>query len=240
MDVSDDERAERTEALEALLKYQFRNIDLLTQALTHTSYAHENLQDEPFDNERLEFLGDAVLNLVMSDLVMKQFPDQSEGELTRIRASTVNEKSLARVSRQIGLGRFIFLGKGESQTGGREKPSILADCYEAVLGAVYLDGGYREAFRLLESHFSGVLTRMRRKIPRQDFKSILQEETQNRYQRIPRYSLVKASGPDHEKEFCVSVSVKGTIMGHGVARTKKEAEQRAAEEALGKLRTETE
>lgn len=237
MDPLKKETLEWLGPLQVILKYRFRNIELLAQALTHTSYTHENLQNKFFDNERLEFLGDAVLNVVMSHLVMERFSDQSEGELTRIRALIVNEKALAQVSRRTGLGRFMLLGKGENQTGGREKTSILADCYEAVLGAVYLDGGYEEAFRMLQSHFSEVLTRVGQKIPRQNFKTLLQEQTQNRYQTIPRYSLVGESGPDHEKRFRVCVSIQGMAVGHGEGKTKREAEQRAAEEALGKLMT---
>ncbi len=235
MDPSEKETREWLESLQAILTYRFRNADLLVQALTHKSYTHENLQNEPFDNERFEFLGDAVLNLAMSHLVMERFFDLSEGELTRIRALVVNEKALARVSKRLGLGRFILLGKGEEQTGGREKTSILANCYEAVLGAVYLDGGYEDASRILHLHFSEVLTELGKKTARQNFKSILQEQTQNRYQTVPRYAVVSVSGPDHEKQFRVSVSIQGVAMGHGEGKTKKEAEQEAAEEALGRL-----
>lgn len=237
MDSLKGETLEWLEPLQAILTYRFRNTDLLAQALTHKSYANENLQSRLFDNERLEFLGDAVLNVVVSHLVMERFSDQSEGDLTRIRASIVNEKALARISRRMGLGRFILLGKGEDQTGGREKASILANCYEAVLGAVYLDGGYVEAFRMVEAHFSEIVAKVGQKIPRQDFKTLLQEQTQNRSQTIPHYSLVSESGPDHEKNFRVSVSIQGVVMGHGEGKTKKEAEQRAAEEALEKLMT---
>jgi len=229
------EKPEWLEPLQTRLTYRFRNMELLAQALTHRSYAHENLHEEVFDNERLEFLGDAVLNMVMSHLAMEQVPDQPEGELTRIRASIVNEKALARMSRRLGLGRFIFLGHGEKQTGGREKTSILANCYEAVVGAVYLDGGYEAAFRMLQSHFSEVLKRVEQKIPRENSKTLLQEQTQKRHQTVPRYALLSESGLDHEKTFRVRVSIQGVTMGHGEGTTKKEAEQRAAQEALGKL-----
>ncbi len=229
------EKPEWLEPLQTTLTYRFRNMELLAQALTHRSYAHENSHGEVFDNERLEFLGDTVLNMVMSHLAMEQFPDQPEGELTRIRASIVNEKALARMSRRLGLGRFIFLGHGEKQTGGREKTSILANCYEAVVGAVYLDGGYEAAFRMLQLHFSEVLNRVEQKIPRENFKTLLQEQTQKRHQTVPRYTLLSESGPDHEKTFRVHVSIQGVTMGHGEGTTKKEAEQRAAQEALGKL-----
>jgi ribonuclease III len=235
MDSSGEETSKWAEDVEALLNYRFQNIDLLVKALTHRSYAYETFQSKIVDNERLEFLGDAVLDLVMTQLVMERFPDHSVGELTRIRASIVNDKALAELSRRLGLGPFILLGKGENQTGGREKASILADCYEAVVGAVYLDGGYAETFKMLASHFSKVLARLVRKIPAQNFKNLLQEESQTRHQTVPRYSLVRESGPDHKKEFRVSVSVQGFIMGHGRGRTKKEAEQRAAEEAFAKL-----
>lgn len=229
------EKLEWLEPLETTLKYRFRNIGLLAQALTHRSYAHESLQEKLSDNERLEFLGDAVLNVVTSHLVMDQFPDQPEGELTRIRALIVNEKALARISRRMGLGGFILLGKGENQTGGRGKASILANCYEAVVGAVYLDGGYEEAFRVLQTHFSEVLKRVEQRAARQDFKTLLQERTQSRHQTIPCYTLVSESGPDHEKTFRVHVSIQGVAMGHGEGKTKKEAEQRAAEEGLERL-----
>jgi len=232
MDSMERQTAEWLESLQTILKYRFRNIDLLTQALTHSSYAHESLQEERFDNERLEFLGDAVLNVAMSHLIMERFRDQPEGELTRMRASTVNEKALARVSRRMDLGRFILLGKGEDQTGGREKDSILADCYEAILGALYLDGGYNKAFRMVQSHFSEALAEVGQKIPRQDCKSRLQERTQNRYGTIPRYSVVSESGPDHEKRFVVSVSIDGMVVARGEGKSKREAEQRAAKAAL--------
>jgi ribonuclease-3 len=225
------------EPLQAIIAYRFRNIELLAQALTHRSYAHENLETMSLDNERLEFLGDAILNAVLSHLVVDRFSDHPEGELTRIRASIVNEKALARISGRLGLGRFMRLGKGEEATGGREKASILADCYEAVLAAVYLDGGYEKTFKILEAHFSETLARLEEGIPRQNFKSLLQEETQTRCGVIPRYALEDESGPDHDKEFRVSVSVQGVTVGHGKGKTKKEAEQRAAEEALKRVMT---
>jgi len=235
MDPSGEETSKRVEGLEALLKYRFRSVSLLVEALTHRSYAHENLEEKVVDNERLEFLGDVVLNLVISHLVMERFPDLLAGELTRIRAAIVNEKAVAEISKHIGLGRFILLGKGEDLSGGRTKVSILADCYEAIVGAVYLDGGFGEVSRMLQSHFSRVLARLVRRIPRQNFKNLLQEEAQIRHKTVPQYSVVRESGPDHEKKFRVSASIQDVIMGHGEGRTKKEAEQRAAEESLTKL-----
>jgi ribonuclease-3 len=228
------------EPLETSLGYRFRNIELLVQSLTHTSYAHENLQEEPLDNERLEFLGDAVLDLVVTHLIMDRFKQESEGELTRIRALIVNERSLARVSKKLDLGRYMRMGKGEEQTGGRGKLSILANCYEAVIGAVYLDGGYTAVFGVLQSHFLDTLNTVGLRSSKRDFKSLLQEQTQKRKGTIPQYVLLEASGPEHEKTFLVQVRVEGVTMGSGEGRSKKEAEQRAASEALQKIGSESE
>jgi len=222
------------ESIQAGLNYRFQNTGLLSQALTHPSYVNERTGKDAFDNERLEFLGDAVLNMVITHMIMEGLSDHSEGELTRVRASMVNQRSLAGMARQMELGRFLFLGKGEDQTGGRGKASILAACYEAVVGAVYLDGGYGEAFRMLRTHFSEILTGLARKRPPDDFKSLLQEQIQGQYKTIPRYKMVSQTGPDHEKRFCVSVSVQGVAVGHGEGKTKKEAEQQAAKVALEK------
>jgi len=231
------EMPEWLERLQSTLGYQFRNIDLATQALTHRSYVHENSAPKAPDNERLEFLGDAILNLAVGHLIMERFQDQPEGQLSRLRALIVNEKTLSLVSGHLGLGRFIFLGKGEHQTGGREKASILANCYEAILGAVYLDSSYEEAFKVVQLHFDEYLAKLELKTPRQDCKSLLQEHVQDRHRVVPRYRLVEESGPDHNKTFCVSVSVQGIIMGQGEGKSKKEAEQRAARNALERLKS---
>lgn len=225
---------EWVDTLQVKLGYRFRDAGLLLQALTHRSYANET-RDNVLDNERLEFLGDAVLGAVISHLVMTRFPDRPEGDLTRIRASLVNENALARTSKRLHLGRFIRLGQGERRTGGREKRSILACCYEAVVGAVYLDGGYEAAFEMVRSHFSGILKRIGKTMPLEDFKTPLQDETQRRLRAVPRYTVLNERGPDHEKRFRVRVCVQGVTMGQGEGRTKKEAEQQAAREALGKL-----
>jgi ribonuclease-3 len=237
MESSSGEGTEWVDPLQAALGYRFQDADRLVQALTHRSYAHENPQKEPVDNERLEFLGDTVLNTIVSHVVMKRFSDRPEGDLTRIRSLIVNEKALAQMSRMLGLGRFLFLGQGENQTGGREKTSILANCYEAVVGAVYLDGGYEAAFTMVQSHFSEPLRAVEERLPGHDFKTRLQEETQKRQQTIPRYALLSESGPDHEKKFRVRVSIGREAMGLGEGRTKKEAEQKAAQEALERLLT---
>lgn len=221
--------------LQTILKYRFRDVRLLAQALTHPSYAHEDLPGNSADNERLEFLGDAVLSLGITHMIMERLPDRSEGELTRVRASMVNKRALAELARRIGLGRFMRLGKGEDRGGGRDKASVLADCFEAVVGAVYLDGGYEKTLKILEANFADSLTRVVQKRHPEDFKTRLQERAQDQNGTIPRYTLVRETGPDHEKRFCVTVSVGGVAVGRGEGDSKKEAEQRAAEEALGEL-----
>ena len=239
MDLTKREDRQGLEDVQEGLGYRFGDGDLLMQALTHASYAHEHLLGPVGDNERFEFLGDAILNAVMTHLLTEQFPDRAEGELTRMRARLVNQRALARVARALGLGRFILLGKGEKQTGGKGKSSILANAYEAVVGAVYLDGGYERVFHMVQSHFSEMLKPIGEQILRQDFKNLLQERVQNRYHTVPHYAVVGESGPDHKKWFHVCVSVRRQILGRGEGTTRKEAEQRAAEEALGKATEES-
>jgi ribonuclease-3 len=226
---------ERLGPLQTTLKYRFQDVRLLAQALTHPSYAHEDLAGNSPDNERLEFLGDAVLSLGITHMIMERLPDRSEGELTRVRASMVNKRALAEVARRMGLGRFVRLGKGEDRGGGRDKASVLADCFEAVVGAIYLDGGYEKTLKMLETNLADSLRRVIQKRHPQDNKSQLQESVQNQNGTIPRYILVRETGPDHEKQFCVTVSVGGVVVGRGEGKTKKQAEQRAAEQALGEL-----
>jgi ribonuclease-3 len=237
MDALEQEADEWREALQVRLGYRFQDGDFLAQALTHRSHVHENLGENDRDNERLEFLGDAILNAVISHALMERFSDRSEGDLTRIRASIVNGRTLSSLARRLGLGRFVFLGRGEDLTGGREKTSILAACYEALVGAVYLDGGYEAVRRMVESHFLDTLLEAGQKVTGQDFKTLLQQETQRRYHAVPRYAMVRETGPDHEKIFQISVSIEGLTMGQGAGKTKKEAEQRAAHEALDRLMT---
>ena len=223
------------ESLQRTLKYRFQDVGLLAQALTHPSYANEDLAGNSGDNERLEFLGDAVLSLGITHMIMERLPDRSEGELSRVRASMVNKRALAEVARRMGLGRFVRLGKGEDSGGGRNKASVLADCFEAVVGAVYLDGGYEKTLKMLETNLADRLRRVVQKKHPQDYKSQLQESVQNQNGTIPCYALVRETGPDHEKQFCVTVSVGGVVVGRGQGTSKKEAEQMAAAEALGEL-----
>lgn len=224
--------AEGVAKLQQRIGYPFRRLELLQEALTHRSYGHPH-------NERLEFLGDSVIELVVSQLLFKTFPKLREGELSKMRSSLVKEESLAEVARGIELGRHLKLGKGEEATGGREKASILAGALEAVVAAVYIDGGFEEAFRVVEGLFRDKIKQMEEAWRDRDYKTQLQEHTQARFKEVPRYSVVAERGPEHSKTFEVVVSVGGKIVGRGFGRSKKEAEQRAAEEALRRLDEET-
>jgi ribonuclease-3 len=216
---------------EARLGYRFHDRRLLEMALTHKSYLNENPSPLREDNERLEFLGDAVLNLAVGHLLMEWQPLRAEGELSRSRALVVNEAGLARVAEALTLGDWLFLGKGEEQTGGRRKPSLLADACEAVMAAVYLDGGYDVVFRVIRQLFE-LRLREARDPTNADFKTRLQERAQGRLRCSPRYSVVAENGPDHDKVFEVALSLEGREVARGRGRSKKEAEQRAAAQAL--------
>lgn len=213
------------------LGHAFRAPKLLLRSLTHRSCAGG---DPDQHNEQLEFLGDAVLSLAMSDLLLRRFPERPEGDLSKIRASLVNESVLARKATELGLGEDLFLGKGEERTHGRAKPSILAAAYEAVLGAVYLDGGFVAARELVERHFADAVEEYPT-VGLQDYKTRLQELTQSRFREVPTYDLVKETGPDHNKRFISQISLRGKVYGRGSGRSKKIAEQAAAMQALGRL-----
>ncbi|MCW5891792.1 MAG: ribonuclease III [bacterium] len=216
-------------ALEPLLPYRFVRPEHLVLAVTHRS-----LSPELPNNETLEFLGDAVLGLAMSDLLMRRFPDAREGDLSKRRAALVNAGVLARKARAIDLGRWLRLGKGEEKTGGRDKESILAAGYEAVLGAIYLDGGYEAARGVVEAQF-GVEAADEMAAGQEDWKTRLQELCQRRWRETPVYVLVEESGPDHAKRFVSELAVRGELRGRGVGHSKKAAEQAAAREALTAL-----
>jgi ribonuclease-3 len=217
--------------LEQRLDYRFQNPDLLRTALTHKSFVNENPALLREDNERLEFLGDAVLDLAVGHLLMERFPVRSEGDLSKRRASIVNEQGLYEVAARLALGDWLFLGRGEEQTGGRKKPSLLADACEAMLAAVYLDGGFDAAFHVIARLFEERLAAIE-KAGGEDFKTQLQEVVQAKLRQVPRYSVVGESGPDHEKVFEVAVLVGGQELARASGRSKKEAEQRAARLAL--------
>jgi len=227
------------QALEDALGYHFRDRALLREALRHSSYANEHHGEEATSNERLEFLGDSVLGFVTAEFLFREHTDAPEGELTRIRARLVCEGSLHEAARRIGLGRFLSLGRGEESGGGRERPSILADATEAVIAAVYLDGGIEEAraliYRLLLDEANEKLAAEKRR----DYKTALQELVQRRPNQTLRYQLTGESGPDHAKTFTVSVLLNEEAVGVGAGRSKKEAEQMAARDALEHRNEET-
>ncbi len=216
--------------LQDKLLYRFSKPDLLETALCHRSYAYEQ-STKTDDNEKLEFLGDAVLNLIVSHILMTRFPELNEGELSRIRASLVNENRLAAVARCIDLGEYVQLGKGESKSKGSKKKSILSDTFEALMAAVYLDGGYISAFEVIERLFSSHFNTIEKKPPLYDYKSLLQELVQNRYHQVPEYRIVGSEGPDHDKTFHV-VLVVCDIETEGFGKSKKAAEQDAAKKAF--------
>ncbi len=221
--------------LQQLIPHRFADASLLERALTHRSYANEHrLADH---NERMEFLGDAVLGLVVSEQLMDALPAAPEGELSRLRAAVVSEPSLAGVARAIGLGGFLLLGRGEEQTGGRDKDSLLADSLEALVASLYLDGGIGAARAFIARAFAETIARVRTDGGVADHKTELQELCQERLKVLPDYRVVSERGPDHQKQFEVELSVRGEVLGRGSGRSKKEAEQRAAKEALAKLRS---
>jgi ribonuclease-3 len=221
--------------LQEKISYRFHSLQLLTQALTHRSYLHEGMEGGG-DNERLEFLGDSVIEVVVSHLLMTRFPHLTEGGLSKTRAEFVKEGTLAALAREIRLGDALRLGRGEEDTGGRRKDSILAGGFEALMAAVYLDGGYDEGFRVIEALFASRLTAIKEALEDQDFKTKLQEFTQKNLNDTPQYTVAREDGPDHAKTFEVVISIKGRPYGRGRGKSKKEAEQRAAEEALRSLR----
>jgi ribonuclease-3 len=217
--------------------HTFKNTELLERALTHKSYANENRVS--YHNERMEFLGDAVLSLVISEYLMKTWPDSTEGDLSRLRAAVVSEPALAAVSRDIGLGNHLLLGKGEDQTGGRNKDSLLADCLEALIAAVYLDAGKDAAESLIIHLFEETIKKTSASGGSLDYKTALQELCQEQLKQLPEYRIVSETGPDHQKQFAMEVWIKGQLSGSGTGKSKKEAEQRAAKEALEKLSEKT-
>ncbi|MEZ5316569.1 MAG: ribonuclease III [Vicinamibacterales bacterium] len=225
--------------LEDAVGYRFRDLGLLEHALTHRSRAHEDASGGVIDNESLEFLGDAVLGFVIADLLFKQFPTHSEGYKSKVKAGIVSSASLARLAEEIDLGRYVLLGRGEEKTGGRHKHAILADSFEALIAAIYLDGGIEGAQEFILSRFAPLVTaagdRAAEASFTEDWKSALQEWLQAEGLGLPNYRLAAVEGPDHRKRFDVEVLVAGEPAGRATGRSKKEAEQRAAKEALAAL-----
>ena len=219
--------------LEAAIGYTFRNIQLLQNALTHSSYANERWHNSLLSNERLEFLGDSVLGMLVAEYLYKTFPDRPEGELTRMRADMVCEHTLATVANKIGLGTHLMLGHGEERLGGRSRESILADATESVIAACFLDGGLAAAEQFVKQY---ILVEVPVSRPNNmDYKTALQELVQQKKNQVLSYTLVGQSGPDHDKQFDVEVSLNGAVVGSGSGRSKKRAEQMAAKAAMEKL-----
>ena len=219
--------------LEKAIGYQFRNITLLQNALSHSSYANERWHDSLKSNERLEFLGDSVLGMLVAEHLYRTFPNRLEGELTRMRADMVCEKSLATVANRLDLGRHLMLGKGEESGGGRNRDSILADAVESVLAACYLDGGMDAALQFVQKFI--LVNVPVTKLHNTDHKTALQELVQQKKNQVIAYHLVGESGPDHDKEFRVEVTLNGETVGFGIGSSKKRAEQAAAQAAIEKL-----
>lgn len=219
--------------LEVAIGYRFRNITLLQNALTHSSYANERWHDSLKSNERLEFLGDSILGMVVAEHLYKHYPDRPEGELTRMRADMVCETALAQVANRLGLGEHLLLGHGEEQGGGKKRASILADAVESVIAASFLDGGMEAARQFIDRF---ILCNVPVKgLHNADYKTALQERVQQKKNQVLSYVLEGESGPDHDKHFCVAVLLNGQTVGKGSGTSKKRAEQAAARDAMEKL-----
>jgi len=227
-----DERFANLKNFQQTLGYRFNKIDLLDNALIHRSFVNENPALSCKDNERLEFLGDAVIGLCLSDLLVRKFPDYAEGQLSKLRAYVVNEQSLAGLARKLNIGDYLLLGRGEESSGGRTKASILSNAFEAVAAAIYLDCGFEKTYKFLENIFEPMVEEGIKSVIYKDYKTALQEICQNRFKETPRYALVNETGPDHDKVFEISLTIAGMITTTGTGKSKKEAEQRAARRAL--------
>ena len=222
--------------LEERLGWYFADIDLLDNALTHRSFVNENAALACRDNERLEFLGDAVLELTVSDMLMRKFPDHSEGQLSKLRASVVNEQPLAELARRFGIGEHLLLGKGEEGSGGRMKPSLLANAFESVIAAMYQDGGFDRTAAFIRQLFEPLIEKGDLSTIYRDYKTAVQEMSQVLFREMPRYMVISETGPDHDKRFETSLMIGERVIATGTGRSKKEAEQQAARIALEKLR----
>jgi len=221
----------RLEALEKKLKLKFINPQLLAQALVHRSYLNE-AQQKTGSNERLEFLGDAILSFVISDWLFQKFPHYPEGELTNLRSNIVRTSALAQIARELELGDYLLLSKGEKELGGNQNPSLLADTLEAVIGAIYLDQGVDQVRRFIREKFSSLVTKITQKGEFKDAKSLLQEKLQAEFKQTPIYKTLDEEGPDHNKIFTVGVYLQRKLLAQGKGKSKQEAEEAAAKAAL--------
>lgn len=228
--LSDSKRQKKLEAFQKKVGYSFTDLSLLDLSLTHSSYANESFLKE--DNERLEFLGDLVLGLVIGDHLLKQKPSYSEGRLSFIKSYLVSKITLALLGEEIGIGEILLLGKGERLSGGKKKTSLLADALEALIAAIYRDGGLESANQFILSIFKKEINTVFHQEEVRDYKSLFQEKSQKEYNVIPSYKVTDIEGPDHNKTFSVTVSIGGKMLGKGKGKTKKAAEQAAASVAL--------
>lgn len=223
--------------IEDCLNYKFNNSDLLKEALTHKSFANE--KNHGRDNERLEFLGDAVLQLAVTDILMERFPDDTEGDLSKKRAYLVGESYLAPIAKSLKIQEFLYLGKGEKNTGGQNKPRLLASALEAIIGAIYMDSDLNQSKKFIKDIFNKQLESTScencQPMNSQDFKTQLQEKVWQIYQCIPQYKLTQSEGPDHNPTFYMSVSIDGKVIANGFGKNKKEAQQMAAQKALTQI-----
>lgn len=225
--------------LEQRIGYRFRDTGLLEHALTHRSRVHEDASGGVFDNESMEFLGDSLLGFVIADLLFRRFPEHNEGQKSKLKASIVSAASLARLGERIGLGEFLILGRGEEKTGGRRKAALIADCYEALIAAIYLDGGLEPARGFIEREFAGLIEEAAKTGAvaafTEDYKSALQEWLQQQDRGLPQYRLAAETGPAHRRQFEVEIVVGGETIARASGRSKKEAAQAAARQALETL-----
>ena len=227
------------ETLERAVAYRFRDRGLLEHAMTHTSRANEDVSGGVVDNESLEFLGDAVLGFIIADILFREFPDFDEGNKSKAKATLVSTAALARQAEHLALGDHLLLGRGEEKTGGRQKQALLADGYEALIAAIYLDGGMEQARAFIAREFAPLIAEVREHgLTGRDYKSALQELVQSRDQPPPEYRVAGTMGPDHQKLFRVEVVVQGDALAEATGQSKKEAEQEAARLAIGKLGSE--
>ncbi|MGL4533745.1 MAG: ribonuclease III [Fusobacteriaceae bacterium] len=225
--------------LEEKIGYTFQDRNLLKNSLLHRSFGNENKRYKNISNERMELLGDAVLDLVVTEYLYKNFANSSEGELAKIKAMAVSEPVLAKISKDLGLGEYLLLSKGEEMTGGRERSSTLGDVFEAVLGAVYLDSTFEVVKVVALKHIKHRVDNIERKEEIMDYKTILQEYGQKEYKLVPKYELINETGPDHKKTFEIVVKIGDSISGFGIGNNKKFAEQAAAKDLVEKLGVKT-
>lgn len=226
-------RRKELQSFEKEAGIRFRKHDLLNLAFCHRSYTNEH--QEQNNNEKLEFLGDSILGLVVSDYLFNNLPEKVEGDLARIKSFVVSEESLAELALPLNMNKYLLIGKGEENSGGRLKKAILADAMEAVFGAYYLDAGFKEAARFILTLLIPQINKVLENKHKRDFKTLLQEYCQKSFKTYPNYSVVKNSGPDHDKTFWIEVSVNNSTYGPGIGKNKKEAEQQAAEDAYLRL-----